>query len=209
MSHDTWVHRMVRPAIRPLVGSRVTPNQITWLRLLGGLSAAAAFAHGDEVWRNCGAVVFLIAFLLDRADGELARLSGTKSTFGHKLDLVSDALSNSCAFIGLGIGLRHDLFGTWSIAMGAIAGLAVAAVLVMVMRIEAVDGERSAELSSTAGFDPDDGMLLVPLFVWLGLENLLLLLAAVGAPLFCALLAMKLRRRLVSTAGRGGDSSGR
>ena len=77
-----------------------------------------------------------------------------------------------------------------------IAGLAVAAVLVMVMRIEALEGERSAELPSTAGFDPDDAMVLVPFFIWLGFENLLLGLAALGAPVFCAVLAMTFRRRL-------------
>jgi hypothetical protein len=69
----------------------------------------------------------------------------------------------------------------------------------MVMRIEALEGQRSAELPSTAGFDPDDGMLLVPVLIWFGLANLLLLLAAVGAPIFCVALAMRLRRRLIDT----------
>jgi phosphatidylglycerophosphate synthase len=199
MSHDTWIHRMVRPAIRPLTRSPVTPNHITWLRLLVGLSAAVAFAQGDDFWRNFGAGLFLISFLLDRADGELARLSGKHSVMGHKLDLISDALSNSLAFVGLGFGLRNEVFGSWALAMGALAGLAVAAVLVMVMRIEALEGQRSAELPSTAGFDPDDGMLWVPVLIWFGLANLLLLLAAVGAPIFCVALAVRLRRRLIDT----------
>ena len=196
MSHDTWVHRMVRPVVRPLVRSPVTPNQITWLRLLGGLSAVVAFSQGDDFWRNFGAAVFLISFLLDRMDGELARLSGRKSAFGHKLDMVSDALCNSLAFVGLGIGLRDEFFGAWALGMGVVAGLAVAAVLVMVLRIEVLEGERAAELRSTAGFDPDDAMVLVPLFIWLGFGNLLLGLAALGAPVFCAVLAMTFRRRL-------------
>ena len=207
MSHDTWMHRMVRPAVRPLVRSPVTPNHITWLRLFGGLFAAAAFAQGEDFWRSCGAAVFLISFLLDRADGELARLSGKKSAFGHKLDLVSDGVSNALAFVGLGFGLRDEIFGFWAVGMGAVAGLAVAAVFLMVIRIEALEGERSAELPSTAGFDPDDGMLTVPLFIWLGMGNLLLFLAVAGAPLFCAVLALKLRRRLLDTRQDSGGSA--
>jgi len=80
--------------------------------------------------------------------------------------------------------------------MGVVAGLAVAAVFIMVLRIEALEGERSAELRPAAGFDPDDAVLLVPLFIWLGFGDLLLGLAALGAPLFCTVLAMAFRQRL-------------
>jgi phosphatidylglycerophosphate synthase len=167
-----------------LAQTPVTPNQLTWLRLLSGIGAALAFAQAEEVWRHWGAALFLLSFLLDRADGQLARLSGKTSAYGHKLDLASDSLANGLAFLGLGIGLRDGAFGLWALALGALAGLAVGAVLLLVVRIEATEGERAAELGSTAGFDPDDGMLAVPLFIWLGLEEPLLVLAAVGAPVF-------------------------
>ena len=195
MSHDTWVHRMVRPVVRPLARTPVTPNQLTWLRLLAGIAAALAFSQGEDVWRNVGAALFLLSFLLDRADGQLARLSGKTSAYGHKLDLASDGLANGLAFLGLGIGLRDGIFGLWALAMGALAGLAVGAVLLLVVRIEARAGEGAAELGSAAGFDPDDGMLAVPLFIWLGLQEPLLALAAVGAPLFCVAMAIKHRLR--------------
>jgi archaetidylinositol phosphate synthase len=195
MSHDTWAHRMVRPVVRPLVRTPVTPNQLTWLRLLAGIAAALAFSQGADVWRNVGAALFLLSFLLDRADGQLARLSGKASAYGHKLDLASDSLANGLAFLGLGIGLRDGTFGLWAPAMGALAGLAVGTVLLLVVRIEATAGERAGELGSAAGFDPDDGMLAVPLFIWLGLSDLLLALAAVGAPGFAVAMAVKLRRQ--------------
>ena len=44
MSHDTWIHRTVRPVARSLARIRVTPNQVTTLRPVAGLAAAAAFA---------------------------------------------------------------------------------------------------------------------------------------------------------------------
>jgi phosphatidylglycerophosphate synthase len=209
MSHDTWIHRMIRPAVRPLARTPVTPNQLTWLRLLSGVAAALAFSQGEDLWRNWGAALFLVSFLLDRADGQLARLSGKTSAYGHKLDLASDALANGLAFLGLGIGLRDGVFGLWALGMGALAGLALGAILLLVVRVEATAGERAAELRSVAGFDPDDGILLLPLLVWLGFAELLLVLAAVGAPLFCLAMAITLRRRLARPVGPGGGPAAR
>ena len=80
MSHDTWIHRAVRPVARSLARTRVTPNQVTTLRPVAGLVAAAAFAEGSETGRAWGAGIFLLAMFLDRADGELARLSGRISS---------------------------------------------------------------------------------------------------------------------------------
>lgn len=201
MSHNTWVHRTVRPLVRPLTRTAVQPNHLTYLRLITGLAAAVALAHGDELWRLVGTGIFVLAFLLDRADGELARLSGRTSEAGHKLDLVCDAHCNALTFVGIGIGLRASELGSLAIGMGTLAGLAVAAILFMVLRTEASAGARAAESRSAAGFDADDGMLAVPLFVWFEQEEPLLMLAAVGAPLYFAFMAVNLRRRRVRRAG--------
>lgn len=196
MSHNTWIHRIVRVGVRPLARSAVTPNQVTSLRLLVGFAAAAAFATGSDGWRDLGAGLFLVSFFLDRADGELARLSGRTSPGGHKYDLWSDAASNAAAFVGLGIGLTGSSLGSWATLLGCLAGGAVAAVLLLVVRLERAKGERAGELAGVAGFDPDDGMLVVPLLVWLGLADWLLVAAAVGTPSFACLAFLKLRGRL-------------
>jgi phosphatidylglycerophosphate synthase len=195
MSHNTWIHRIARVAVRPLVASAVTPNQITSLRLGAGIVAAAAFALGTETALAWGAGLFAVSMVLDRADGELARLSGKTSPLGHKFDLVSDAFCNALAFIGLGIGLRDSPLGLWSLPMGAAAGLAIALILWLVIKLEGDGGERAAELPGLAGFDADDAMLLVPLAIWFGLAQGLLVAAAVGAPLFALLMYVVLRRR--------------
>lgn len=194
MSHNTWIHRIARVGIRPLVKTPVTPNQITTLRLLGGLAAAAAFAEGSDAWRHWGAGIFLFSMILDRADGELARLSGKTSPCGHKYDLVSDALCNALAFFGLGVGLGAGMFGPWAWLMGAVAGLAIAAILWLVIKLEEQGGERAGELQGAAGFDPDDAMLIVPIAVWLGFAEWLIAAAAVGAPLFALFMVLKFRR---------------
>ena len=196
MSHDTWIHRAVRVAVRPLARTSVTPNQLTTLRLGAGLGAAAVLALGGSPWLAVGAGLFLVGMLLDRADGELARLTGKTSRWGHTYDLVSDALSNAVAFVGLGLGLRDGAFGVWAPGMGLVAGVAVAAILWLVMKIEERHGARAGELRGMAGFDPDDALLVLPLMIWFGLADWLLAAASIGAPLFAVFMVWVFRGRL-------------
>ena len=200
MSHNTWIHRIVRTAVRPLAATPVTPNHLTTVRLGVGLAAAVALAAGAE-GRDAGAGLFLLGMLLDRADGELARASGKSSPWGHTYDLISDAVCNVAAFLGLGIGLRDGLFGLWAPAMGAVAGAAIAAILWLVMALERRHGARAGELGASAGFDPDDALLVVPVAVWLGFGDGLLAAAAIGAPAFAVFMFVRFRAALRSDQG--------
>ena len=203
MSHNTWIHRVARIAARPLARTPVTPNQVTTLRLVAGLAAAAAFAQGDPGWRDWGAGAFVLSMFLDRLDGELARAGGKTSPWGHRYDLISDTLCNAIAFLGLGIGLRAGTLGAWAPLVGLAAGLAVAAILWLVMRMEARHGVRAGELRWSAAFDPDDALIAVPLLVWLGLSDWLLLAAGIGAPAFAIFMLWKFGAAL-----RGSGSPG-
>jgi len=196
MSHDTWIHRAARVVARPLVRTPVTPNQVTTLRLAAGVAAAAALAQGEADWRHWGAGIFVLSLFRDRLDGEVARLGGKTSPWGHRYDLFSDALTNALAFLGLGVGLRAGEFGAWAPAMGLIAGLAVAAILWLVVRKEAHHGARAGQLGSAAGFDPDDAMIAVPVLIWLGRSDRLLVAACLGAPVFAIYMALKFRKNL-------------
>lgn len=182
MSHNTWIHRSVRVAVRPLAGTRVTPNQITTARLISGLLSALFFAIGTTSWNRAGAALFVVAMLLDRADGELARATGQKSAWGHRYDLLSDGLSNSLVFVGIGIGLRDSPLGYWAIALGIAAGVAVIAIFNLVVRIEKTGGERAAELKPWGGFDADDAMIFVPVAMLLGAGPALLIATATCTP---------------------------
>ncbi len=155
------------------------------------------FGVGQEFWTVAGSILFIVSMLLDRADGILARLSGKTSPWGHKYDLVSDSLSNALAFIGIGVGLRESELGFWAIPLGVLAGLSVTAVLWLVMRAEDQEGSRAAELEGTAGFDPDDAMLFVPVAMLLGWDLYLISAAAVGATLFALFFFWKFRKFLI------------
>ena len=196
MSHNTWIHRFARvTVVKPLVHTPVTPNQVTTARLLTGIVAAAALAIGPE-WRNLGAAVFVLSVVLERADGDLARLTGRTSASGHRYDMIADAVSNALVLIGLGIGLRDGGFGLLSVPMGLVAGVSVAAILWLGMRIEELKGPRAAELPSIAGFDVDDAVLLIPVFIWLGQAEGLLAAAFFIAPLVAVLFFAMYRKKL-------------
>ena len=151
------------------------------------------FAVGKSDWMIAASVLFTVSMLLDRADGVLARLSGKTSTWGHRYDLIADSLCNSLAFVGIGIGLRESDLGTWSILLGIIAGAAVSAVLWLVMRAEERDGRRAAELGGQAGFDPDDALLFVPVFMLFGWGVYLITAAAIGASGFAVFFFWRFR----------------
>ena len=196
MSHNTWIHRAVRIGIvKPLAKTPVTPNQVTTVRLAAGIIAAAFMAAGSE-WQAIGGAVFVLSVILDRADGDLARLTGKTSPGGHRYDMIADATCNAWILIGLGMGLQDGGYGPWATPMGVLAGSSVAAILWKVMRMEDLNGTRAAELPSFWGFDADDAVLLIPVFVWLGMAEGLLTTAAIIAPLVAVLFFGMFRRQL-------------
>ena len=203
MSQATWIHRFVRPVVRPLARAGVTPNQVTTVRLGLGLGAAGLAAWGNTATLQLGALVFLIAFLLDRVDGLLARETGKSSVFGHRYDLASDTICTALIFLGLGIGLRDGPLGWWSAVLGGIAGISVVTVLWLVLRREAAAGLRAGELRPLAGFDPDDAMILVPIGIWLQQSWPFLWAAAIGTPLFVVFFVWRLRRRALAARPAG------
>jgi len=69
--------------------SAVTPMRMTVLAHLLGVACAALFARGHLV---AAAVLFEVRFVLDCADGKLARVRGTSSAAGAYVDYVGDYL---------------------------------------------------------------------------------------------------------------------
>jgi phosphatidylglycerophosphate synthase len=76
-----------------LRNTRITPNQITFLSAFVAAGACAMFAllPGWE-WLVAAALVFEFSFVLDCADGQLARLRKIASPVGHLLDFLMDEL---------------------------------------------------------------------------------------------------------------------
>lgn len=180
----TYAHYLGRWMILPLVNTPVTPNHLTTMRLLSGLAAAAAFTRGDYFWTVCGGLLFALSALLDRADGELARLSGKSSSWGHWYDLYCDSIVNVALFFGIGIGLSESALGHWAWKMGMLSGLSIALTFWIVFRLHESGSTPNEAFNAPDGFDFDDSMFLICIFAWSDGMFYLLITASVCAPAF-------------------------
>ena len=91
-----WAFGPARSLARRLVPTPIRPNMVTTLSALTFLTGAAIVAWGEIslAARFLTAVAFAIALVLDTADGHLARLQGTASSFGRWLDSNLDELGD-------------------------------------------------------------------------------------------------------------------
>ncbi|MCR0984825.1 CDP-alcohol phosphatidyltransferase family protein [Roseomonas populi] len=188
MSSNTVIHRIVRPAVRVIAPTGITPNAITTMRLFSGIAAAVALGLDAGTWQAIGAGIFLFSMLLDRADGELARSTGQTSPAGHRYDLLSDCLSNVIAFIGIGVG-QMEAIGNTGPVLGTVAGIAIGAIFwqLHILRIGTL---RGWEPVPGIVIDPDDMLALVPVFIWVGVAVPMLWAAAIITPLAALYLAV-------------------
>ena len=74
-------------------GTPITPNQITFgSAVIAAVACAMIAALPGWEWLLLAAAVFEFSFVLDCADGQLARLRKQASTVGHLLDFLMDEL---------------------------------------------------------------------------------------------------------------------
>lgn len=182
-ARHSWPRTLARPLVSTFARAGISANQVTVARLLVGVVACGMLAIGTRTAAVWAGFLWVVAMFFDRIDGELARSTGTTSTFGRRLDYASDLILTSAFFVGLGVGQ-----GGLAIFMGLVAGMAV---LITQMLAEAIDvsqavhGEKA--FPQVGGFDPEDSQVAFALVLWLGWERGFLAAASVGAPLFAAL----------------------
>ncbi len=209
MSHDTVVHRAVRPAVQVLARIGVAPDHLTALRFATALGAAAAFAQGRRGWVDIGAGLFLFSALLDRADGELARQMRRFSQHGHRYDLWADCAAGVLSFIGLGLGAMGGPLGPAALVLGLLAAAGVTTLFWQ------VDGRGEPKLPGVAGasgrvvVDPDDAMFAVPVLLWCFGADAVLWPAGTLTPVLALWMVLRAwvrrRRRTPVHTGRGSE----
>jgi phosphatidylglycerophosphate synthase len=191
-----WDQRLARMLVAPLRHSGVTPNAITTVALALGLIAAWLFALGGSA-ADLGALLFILACLFDHADGELARMTGRTSTFGHYYDLTADALVLSALFVGIGAGLRTGELATSAWLQGLLAGGAVGMIVLVRLELERRLGKAVTRQPNLLGFELQDLMYLLGPVTWLDALEPFLLLAAIGAPLYALVVLWSFGRHVL------------
>lgn len=128
-----WNLYVCRPPAAALVaalaGTRVTPNQITLSAVFVALASVAVLLLVPGYAGTLAAIViFQISYVLDCADGMLARWRGIQSTAGHLLDFLMDEIKAFLLLAAVAVRLYLDhgdvrfllvgLFGLVALASG-------------------------------------------------------------------------------------------
>ncbi|WP_320774680.1 DUF5941 domain-containing protein, partial [Streptomyces sp. CRN 30] len=97
----------------------LTPNQVTTASLLTALIAAGCAATGIRGGFVAAGLLLLLSFVLDCADGQLARYSLQYSTLGAWLDATFDRAKEYAYYAGLALGAARGGDDVWALALGA------------------------------------------------------------------------------------------
>jgi phosphatidylglycerophosphate synthase len=130
---------LAHPLVLVLARLRVPPPVVVVAAGAAGLAAAVEIGRGSLV---VAALLVQLKTLLDNADGQLARLTGTTSAFGRYLDSEVDLLVNAALFAAIG---RHAGMP----AAGLVGFVALTSVLSL--------NFNAARLSRAVSAEPDTG----------------------------------------------------
>ncbi|WP_449343652.1 DUF5941 domain-containing protein [Streptomyces polygonati] len=97
----------------------LTPNQVTTASLVVALIAAASAATGTRAGYIAAGALLLASFVLDCADGQLARYALKYSTLGAWLDATFDRVKEYAFYAGLALGASRHGDDVWALALGA------------------------------------------------------------------------------------------
>jgi phosphatidylglycerophosphate synthase len=189
-----WDSRLAYWLVSPLRDTRVHPNHLTTLGLAVGVAAASLFATGRSSSMHWGAAMFVVSAIIDHADGELARMTGKTSAFGHAYDRTADLIVKLSMFLGMGIGVRSQ-YGPLGVAAGAAGGAALVAIFLMRSALARRQGPSALVQPAAGGFEIEDILYVIAPVTWTGWLGPFVLAVGIGAPLFALWIATGFRTR--------------
>ena len=151
-----WNRFVARPLaavlLVPLARTRVTPNQVTLLTLVVFAAGAAMLAVCPARGALIGSVAILeLSYVLDCVDGQLARMKGTSSPVGARLDFLMDEIKAFVLVAAVAIRLWRGTGGDRWLLEGLLGLVAVATAISLTTFVRRPSTRpRRARPSSTA-----------------------------------------------------------
>ena len=188
------VERRISLALtRRLVGTRITPNQMTLVSLTIGLLGAPFFLSAQPWQQIVGSLLFLTHSILDGCDGELARLKFQESPTGARLDFWGDNLVHVAVFGCMAGGWSMAEASLWPLLLGALAITGTAASAYLIARRGAAAAGPPGRLADAVA--NRDFIYLVLALACFGRAHWFLIPVALGTPIFMMLVRWGTGRR--------------
>jgi phosphatidylglycerophosphate synthase len=113
LSNLYFIHPLAGRLVPFFARLRVTPNAVSILGMLFGILSAFAYYRYWNLQSAITGFALMIAWhVMDGADGQLARFTGSYSYFGKILDGIADIVTFVAVYTALAISLSHA-HGDW------------------------------------------------------------------------------------------------
>ena len=96
----------------------IPPTPITLLSIIFGVLSVIVFLFGGWSGFLAGAVLIQIAYILDCADGQVARLKNMQSDWGGTLDFISDLAVEMPLYFAITFALYIEFVDMWIWVVG-------------------------------------------------------------------------------------------
>lgn len=125
--HVVWVRRKLLPLLRFCSERGINPNSITWLGFAVHIIGCLMLIPKSYFLGILATLVLVLSWVLDCADGSLARVTMKESPYGKKLDTVLGNVSNIILFIALIVREYGDRpFATIFFTLAILTGVVIA-----------------------------------------------------------------------------------
>jgi archaetidylinositol phosphate synthase len=151
--------------------------------LIVGLGACALLAVGSRTAAAWSGALWIVTCLLDRADGELARMADLHSESGKVLDYYSDMILDAVWFLGAGLGLRHGRLGDIAVLLGLLTSGSMLLCIWYAEMFERLSGPGVKAWSGVQLFHPDDALFLLAPLTWLNWLAPILVASSICTPI--------------------------
>ena len=185
--------KLAEKAVKYLIKTSITPNQITTFSLLLAAFAAVFFSFGIYFFAVIGSLLFIFAKFLDHVDGQLARELKKETKFGWYYDSFVDTLTYILMFVGISAGIPP---GTFEIKFFSIIDLDLqnyllfSAIVASILNTFLGIIHKFKTSKDFYGFPEtdkvalEDGIYLIGPITWIGLINLFFLISTIGSVVF-------------------------